>query len=627
MTDPASAFPLPESGRGEDSDTFRLRVERWGPEVLENLRTVYGEGTESLLERCAAILAEGFAARPRELRLLDERRLLRPDWTQRPETVGYATDPESFAGTIAGVAGHLDYLAWMGVTHLGLDNGTHRWDDDGAALAGLESLTAETRRRGMSVGVDLVLSHVADDHPWVARARAGDPRYRAYFRIVGDRIEADAWERTAQRAAGASLFTWDDAVRGWVWTSHQPGEWELDWANPDVFAEFLALMVRLANRGVEGLLLAGVSRLWARMGTPCVDLPEVQHLLHALRAALRIAAPAVSLIAVGNSPALYLGTHAHHGQLADLAVLDALTVHSWSALASRNTRMMEFAIAALPPKPSGATWITRVRPRSVLRWRLSDDDARRASLDGHSHRAYLQEYYTGEFPGSFARGIPVPGRTAEDLGVAGTCASLAGLEAALEARDPFGVDDAIRRILLLHSVALGFGGLPLLAMGDEVGILNAPSGDGGAAGRPRMDWQVAARAGAAWESGEAPTLPDATAEVPESQWREAAAARLYADFQHLIAVRASTPHLHGAVESRVVPSPDSRLLILRRSHPLGVMVQVYNFSENTVELSCDLLRGHLGVVADERLTGYEYSLMPWTLSVDPYRALWLTQKV
>jgi hypothetical protein len=56
-------------------------------------------------------------------------------------------------------------------------------------------------------------------------------------------------------------------------------------------------------------------------------------------------------------------------------------------------------------------------------------------------------------------------------------------------------------------------------------------------------------------------------------------------------------------------------------------VQVYNFSENTVELSCDLLRGHLGVVADERLTGYEYSLMPWTLSVDPYRALWLTQKV
>ncbi len=323
----------------------------------------------------------------------------------------------------------------------------------------------------------------------------------------------------------------------------------------------------------------------------------------------------------------YFGTRALHGQVSDMVPHESLAAQVWSGLASRDVRLSEIALAAEPQKPGASTWLTFVRSRDPLQWTISDDHARRASIDGHAHRSFLAAFYSGDFPGSFARGVvPQFPSDPRSPGVAGTCASLAGLEVALEERDPFGVDDAIRRILLLHTVALGFGGLPFLSMGDEIGIRNDPAAGGDAPHRPPMDWETAARAAAAWESGEVAYLPDADDAVGAAQWRDAAAARLYADFQHLIAVRASTPHLHAAVESRVVPSPDSRLLILKRDHPMGAMVQVYNFSESTVELSCDLLRGHLGVVADERLTGYEYSLMPWTLSIDPYRALWFTQK-
>ena len=66
------------------------------------------------------------------------------------------------------------------------------------------------------------------------------------------------------------------------------------------------------------------------------------------------------------------------------------------------------------------------------------------------------------------------------------------------------------------------------------------------------------------------------------------------------------------------------MLILKRDHPLGAMVQVYNVSEDWVELSCGILRGHVGVVVDERLSGFEYSLAPPTLTVEPYGVLWLT---
>ncbi len=51
-----------------------------------------------------------------------------------------------------------------------------------------------------------------------------------------------------------------------------------------------------------------------------------------------------------------------------------------------------------------------------------------------------------------------------DRRISGSLASLAGLESG----DP----GAVPRILLLHALMLGFGGLPVLWMGDELGLLN-----------------------------------------------------------------------------------------------------------------------------------------------------------
>ena len=51
-------------------------------------------------------------------------------------------------------------------------------------------------------------------------------------------------------------------------------------------------------------------------------------------------------------------------------------------------------------------------------------------------------------------------------------ASLAGLEKALAENDPEGIELAIRRIVLLYSVIFAFGGIPLIYMGDEIGLFN-----------------------------------------------------------------------------------------------------------------------------------------------------------
>ncbi len=624
-----------------DADTFLLRLERYGAELVESLEAVYGEQTNELLDSLMEVMLHAFHARPGELRQLDEARLLRPDWLQQPEMIGYVAYADRFAGTLQGVSEKLPYLRGLGVKYLhlmpllrprdGENDGGYAVQDyravrpDLGTMDDLSALATRLRASGISLVLDLVLNHVAQEHEWAVKARAGDPKYRDYFHIFPDRVAPDAYEQTLPEVFpefAPGNFTWDEAAGeagkgGWVWTTFNRYQWDLNWGNPAVLREFLDIILYLANRGVEVFRLDAIAFIWKRLGTDCQNQPEVHHLTRALRACVRIVAPAVAfkaeaIVAPGDL-IHYLGTRDHHGKVSDMAYHNSLMVQLWSTLASQNTRLLGEALRAFPPKPTNTTWGLYVRCHDDIGWAISDEDAARAGLSGPAHRHFLSDFYSGEYEGSWARGLvfqfnPDTG----DRRISGSAASLAGLEAALEGGDAAQVELAVKRLLLLHTVTLGFGGVPLLYMGDELALLNdygyqdvpEHAADNRWVHRPRMDWQAAA---------DAQAHPD----TPAGQ--------VNAGLRHLIHVRQGTPHLHASIETGVLPSPDARLLLLRREHPLGRMVQVYNFSDQPAELPLNILREQLGDRATERLSGYEYDLTPWTLNVPPYAAWWFTE--
>ena len=620
-----------------DADTFLLRLERYGPELLANLRAVYSAQADALLHELLEVMVHAYHARPADLRRLDEARLLRPDWLQGPEVLGYVAYADRFAGTLRGVGEHLDYLSDLGVTYLhlmpllrpreGENDGGYAVADyravraDLGTIDDLSALARELRGRGISLELDLVLNHVAQEHEWAVRARAGEAKYRDYFHVFPDRAQPDAFERTLPEVFpdfAPGNFTWNEELRGWVWTTFNRYQWDVNWANPAVFREYLDLILYLANRGVEVFRLDAIAFLWKRLGTDCQNQPEVHAITHALRAAVRIVAPAVAFKAeaiVGPGDLIrYLGTGEHHGQVSDLAYHNSLMVQLWSSLASRDTRLFAQSLAAFPPKPTNTTWATYVRCHDDIGWAISDEDARAVGLSGPAHRQFLSDFYSGEFPGSFARGLvfqhnPLTG----DRRISGAAASLAGLEDALERGDPARVEDAVGRLLLLHAVMLGFGGVPLLYMGDELALLNdyaygdtpEHAADNRWVHRPRMDWAAA----------------QAMQTDPESP-----AGRVNAGLRRLLGARRTTPQLHASVESRPLPSPDPCVLLLGREHPLGALVQVYNFSEHRIQLPSYVLRDQLGEGAQDRLSGSALSLTRPTVTLEPYRALWLVSR-
>ena len=178
-------------------------------------------------------------------------------------------------------------------------------------------------------------------------------------------------------------------------------------------------------------------------------------------------------------------------------------VQFWSALASRDTRLMAYVLRThFPTHFRNATWATYLRCHDDIGWAVTDEDAAALGLSGPAHRAFLADFYEGVFPGSFARGgLFQSNPETGDKRSSGTTASFCGLETALAENDPAGIETAIHRILMGHALIAAFGGIPLLYMGDEIGLLNDrtylddpdKAHDSRWMHRPAMDWAKAER--------------------------------------------------------------------------------------------------------------------------------------
>ena len=127
------------------------------------------------------------------------------------------------------------------------------------------------------------------------------------------------------------------------------------------------------------------------------------------------------------------------------------------------------------------------------------------------------------------------------------------------------LERAIRRLRCAYAIVYGFGGIPLLYMGDELALLNdrryldepEHAGDNRWMHRPRMPWGAARGA----------------------TTRRRSRAGCFGVLRHLGEARRSIPALHAAVESVPVGTSNPAVIAVVRRHAAGDLVQLYNVSE------------------------------------------------
>ena len=365
-------------------------------------------------------------------------------------------------------------------------------------------------------------------------------------------------------------------------------------------------MLVLANSGVEVLRLDAVAFIWKRMGTACENQPEAHQLIQAFNAAARIAAPALlfksEAIVHPDEVARYI--RADECQISYNPLLMALL---WESLATRETGLLSTSMRQRFQIPEECAWVNYVRCHDDIGWTFSDEDAQEVNISGYDHRRFLNAFYTGRFPGSFARGLPFQENPKTgDCRISGTCASLAGLEKAMHEETDHEVDLALRRILLIHGITLLIGGIPLIYLGDEIATLNdysyrsQPSkmNDSRWVHRPAAD-------SAAYERRKDPATVEG---------------RLYAGLQRLITLRKANPVFSGH-EFQVIETENPHVFAFTRTNA-GQQAMVFaNFIEEEVVIPGNLLRLYgLGYefhdLVSEKVVGVEdIRLEPYQLAV------------
>jgi amylosucrase len=465
-------------------------------------------------------LARQYIQRPDALKMLDIDRENDHNWFLSQQWVGMALYSAGFADNLAGVADKTPYFQELGVNlvHImpilecptGKSDGGYavsnfrQIDDRVGTLEDLQRVSSEFRKRDILLTLDVVLNHTSNEHQWAKRAIAGEQKYQDYYYMFDNREIPDMFEQSMPEIfpeTAPGNFNWNETLQKWVMTVFNDYQWDLNYSNPTVFIEMLDVILFWINQGADVVRLDAVAFIWKKMGTICQNEREAHLLLQLMKDCCQVTAPGALFIAEAIVAPVeitkYFGEDAIIAKECEIAYNATLMALLWDALATRNCRLLYQGLKSLPDKLERATWLNYVRCHDDIGLGFDDNDVRQVDYEPNAHRRFLVDFYTGQFKDSIASGVPfMRNDKTGDARIAGSLASLVGLETAVKTGDQKAIDIALNKIILMHSMIFSFGGIPLLYYGDEIATFNDYSyldqpdkaNDSRWIHRPKIDW-------------------------------------------------------------------------------------------------------------------------------------------
>lgn len=222
--------------------------------------------------------------------------------------VFYQVYPRSFAdtdgdgvGDLDGVSAHLDYLHRLGVDALWLnpvmvspmvDHGYDVADPRDidplfGDLAALDRLVTAAHDRGIKLTMDLVPNHTSSAHPWFVEALGAGPGSRAReLYIFRDGRGPDGsrppnnWVSVFGGPAWTRITEPDGSPGQWYLHLFDAGQPDLNWDNPEVFADFEKTLRFWLDRGVDGFRIDVSHGMAKPPGLPDMPATDIRLLTH-----------------------------------------------------------------------------------------------------------------------------------------------------------------------------------------------------------------------------------------------------------------------------------------------------------------------------------------------------------
>ena len=562
---------------------FFQRLNTHHDELRRLYMELYDNGSMfyELMER----IYDFYMQRSDALKAIDISREADPSWYKRNDLLGMMLYIDNFAGNLQGVKEKLPYLEQANVNYIHLmpflDTVPERSDGGYAVkdfrkvqpqlgtMEDLEALTSACHDKGIQVCMDFVMNHTSEDHEWAVRARNGEGEYMSRYFFYNSREIPDKFEQTVPQVFPTTApgnFTWLPECYHHVMTTFYPYQWDLNYGNPRVFNEMMANFLFLANKGIDIIRIDAVPYIWKELGTPCRNLPQVHTIVRMMRLIGQIVCPSVLLLGeVVMEPSKvvpYFGSM----ESPECHMLYNVTTMAttWHTMATRDTTLLREQLDKVFSLPRDYVFLNYLRCHDDIGWGLDYDSLSRFGMMERPHKAYLNDYFRGLKGLSNSRGElynedPFTG----DARLCGTTASLCGLQAALENRNPREIALAVDAVVMLHAYMLTQSGIPVLYSGDEIGQLNDDTyhsdpnkaQDSRYLHRGKMDWTAA-------------SLVQVEGTVQQ---------QIFSALNELEQIRASEATFSCSAVASTLDTSDNGLLCIRRQLNGEETVGIFNF--------------------------------------------------
>ena len=545
------------------------------PEVMTHFHALTEEMKHSYKNRSAALKAS------------DATREQDSSWYKRNQLIGMMMYVNAFADTLKGVEDKLDYIQECNVNYLhlmpllaspkGKSDGGYAVSDfrtvqeELGTMDDFQELASKCHERGISICLDFVMNHTSEEHEWAKRARAGEKEYQdRYFFFDSYDIPA-LYEKTCPEVFPTTApgnFTYLPELQKHVMTTFYPYQWDLNYHNPIVLNEMVSNMLYLANQGVDIVRLDAVPYIWKQLGTTCRNLPQVHTIVRMMRMICEIVCPGVLLLGeVVMAPEKvvpYFGTL----EKPECHMLYNVTTmaSTWHTVATREVDLLRRQIDTIASLPKNYVFQNYLRCHDDIGWGLDYEYLEKSGIQEIPHKKYLNDFLTGNYPDSFARGeLYNDDPRLKDARLCGTTASLCGIERFGFEGNEEGVDRGIRYDITLHAFMLSQSGIPVIYSGDELGQLNDYSykhdpekqADSRYLHRGKFNWELAANR----------KLPHTVQ------------GKLFPALYKLENIRTSHSVFDTDADLRTIDTWDPSILALVRENEEEKFIGIYNFSE------------------------------------------------
>ena len=304
--------------------------------------------------------------------------------------------------------------------------------------------------------------------------------------------------------------------------------------DPVTFNNMISLLLSLANQGADMI---------------CINLlPPLPSIGRMMRIICEIVCPGVLLLGKTDmeqkASLSWFGTP--EKPVFHLLFSSESMANIWHTVATRDISLLRREIDRRASLSGNCIFQNALRNHNEIHWTLDYPYLKDCAMEELPHRHYLNDFFTGKYPRSFARGEK------GQEGICGTIASLCGIEEADFEGDSSKLETAVRYDIMLHSLLLSLPGIPVLLSGDEIGQLNDYS-------LPLIDFNK-----------------------PLAENRKLAhtvQGQIFSSLNRLKTIRSSHKVFDASVPARTIDTWDASVLAIIREHDEEKFIGIYNFSE------------------------------------------------